>query len=303
VRIGIVTVTFNSEKVLRPFLRCCLAQRHADCRLLVVDNASSDGTRQIISEFNERDFDVILNDANVGFAAASNQGIRHFLRLGFERILLLNNDTEFGPTLVADLDRLLAAHQGRVITPRITFHDRPDLNWYCGGRLVLLRGVTGFHDRYRMPNRPEACEVRAVEYAPACCLMVDRSVFEEIGVFDERYFVYWEDVDFCMRLKRARVPILYAPGIVVAHKASSLTGGATSDFSIFQYHHNQVYFVRKHFGPLMLAYTVPVMIIKGLLRVALRGDSWQQFRKRLQAMMAGLRSVVTARRGAGAVLD
>lgn len=289
-RIGVVTVTFNSESVLQPFLRCCLAQRAVDFELLVVDNASSDATRQLLSRVDDPRVRCLFNDANLGFARASNQGIADFLQRGFDRVLLINNDTEFAPDLFAELDRLLSKHGGRVITPRITFFERPELNWYCGGRFTALRGITGFHERYGLPDTGEGNEIRVVEYAPACCLMVDRSVFGEIGLLDEQYFVYWEDGDFCMRLKEARIPLLYAPRTVLAHKASSLTGGQTSDFSVRQYHKNQMYFVRKHFGPAMLAYTLTVMTLKSLLRVLFRGDTWRQFRLRLRAMAEGLRS-------------
>jgi GT2 family glycosyltransferase len=291
-RVGVVTVTFNSAQVLQPFLDCVLAQRDIGFELLIVDNASADGTRQILGGIRDSRVKSLLNDANLGFAKASNQGIAHFLERGFDRVLLINNDTEFPAKLFADLDGLLQKHRGRVITPRITYFDRPELNWYCGGRFTPLRGMTGYHERAGLPDAEERAEVRAVEYAPACCLMVDRSVFEEVGLLDERFFVYWEDGDFCMRLKRAHVPLLYAPGIVLAHKASSLTGGQTSDFTIRQYHKNQMYFVRKHFGPVMLTYTFVVMILKSLLRVLFRGDTWRQFRLRMRAMADGLRPTV-----------
>jgi len=286
-RIGVVTVTYNSGAVLRPFLRSCLAQQDADFQLLVIDNASSDDTRQILAEIADPRVVTMLNDANLGFAKASNQGIDYFMQLGFERVLLINNDTEFAPSLFAELDRLLIEKNARLITPRIVFFDQPQLNWYCGGHFRLLLGATGFHERYAQPDRGER-DVRAVDYAPACCLMVDTTVFSQIGVFDEQFFVYWEDVDFCWRLRQAGIDLLYAPQPVLAHKASALTGGGMSDFSIRQYHRNQMYFVRKHLGRGMLAYTAAVMCFKGILRVLFRGDTWRQFKWRQQAMREGL---------------
>ncbi len=288
-RLGVVTVTFNSGSVLLPFLQCCLAQREIDFEVLIVDNASTDTTRHIATSLDDKRVVSLLLESNTGFAKASNIGIKHFLQRGFDRILLLNNDTEFSPTLFADLDGLMSKYDGRVITPRITFFDRPELNWYCGGHFAAPRGCTCFHDRYALPDAQQTSEVRAVEYAPACCLMVERSVFDEVGLLDERYFVYWEDGDLCMRLKKARIPILYSHGVVLAHKASSLTGGQTSDFSIRQFHKNQLYFVRKHFGPAMTFYTVIVMFAKSLVRALFRWDTWRQFRLRMVAMREGMR--------------
>jgi len=293
-KVGVVTVTYNSAGVLEPFLQCCLRQNDACFELLIVDNASTDNTRAIVQACKDERVRALFNVTNLGFATASNQGIRHFLERGFDRILLINNDTEFPATLLASLDRTLTENGGAAVTPRITLNDAPHSIWYCGGHFTWVSGGSFALDRSVDAATEAEKPVVRTEFAPACCLLVDREVFAAIGYFDEDYFVYWEDADFCYRMLGANLPLIYAPGIEIAHKVSSLTGGLESDFFVRYYHRNQMYFVRKHSSLVMLLYTVAVTVAKSLLRIPLRGDSWSRFRLRMRSMVEGLRLPVRA---------
>jgi hypothetical protein len=82
-------------------------------------------------------------------------------------------------------------------------------------------------------------------------------VFDDVGLMDEKYFVYWDDTDFCLRALRRGVPMFLLPELVLLHKVSSLTGGEESDFAIKYGVRNRLYYVRKHlplFTPLAVAY-------------------------------------------------
>ena len=100
---------------------------------------------------------------------------------------------------------------------------------------------------------------------------------------DERYFVYWDDTDFCYRLQKAGFVLMCDSSITMTHKVSSLTGGVTSDFFIRFHHRNQIYYVRKHFGPVVLVYTLLMSIVKAALRFLVGRDTLRQL---------GLRSLV-----------
>lgn len=284
-RIGVVTVTYNSGSVLRPFLECAAAQDHSDWVLYVVDNASRDNTREILAEMSSPWLRVVLNDTNVGVAEGNNQGIGAALVDGCQHFLLINNDVEFASTLFSRLLASMDRHRSDAVTPRITYHDEPTVDWFNGGSFKYLRGPDARHDPR---GKLDQGEPRLISYAPTCCMLVSQQVFEDVGLMDPAYFVYWDDTDFCLRMQRARKSLLYDPSISMSHKVSSLTGGLTSDFFIRYHHRNQMYFVRKHFGPIVLAYTICMSVIWSLLRVPLRGDSMRQFRLRLRSMREGL---------------
>lgn len=296
-RLGVVTVTYNSGSVLEPFLDCCASQRGQEQLLVVIDNASRDATREILARRGTPEMRIVLNEANLGVAEGNNQGIRIALEAGCDRVLLINNDTEFGPTLFADLARALTACGGDALTPRIVYHDRPDLDWFSGGGFRYFWGPDARHDEPSGVPGVGRAAPRRIGYAPTCCMIVERRVFDRIGLMDERYFVYWDDTDFCLRMQRAGLALFCDPSISMSHKVSSLTGGTMSDFFIRYHHRNQVYYVRKHFGPLVLAYTLMMSTLKAAIRVPLRGDSLRQFRLRIRSMGEGLSLPIEAGKG------
>jgi GT2 family glycosyltransferase len=133
-----------------------------------------------------------------------------------------------------------------------------------------------------------ASEAWPAGFAPACCKLIDVEVFERIGLFDEQFFVYWEDADFCLRCSDADIPILVVRHPALVHHASSLTGGALSPFFIDQYHRNQIKLIRKRYGRASLAVQTVLIAAKIALRRLLGRDRSSVSRARLRAVRAEL---------------
>jgi GT2 family glycosyltransferase len=288
-----VTVTFNAGDDWEPFLACVTAQRGIDWHLLVIDNFSYDETCDRLRTIADSRITVILNDANLGVAAANNQGIAVALERGADHILILNNDTEFADDLFAGLAGSLDANAADAVSPLIPYYDRPDAVWFGGGRFTRALGILNVHDHDGAPLSAVPAKPFAIDYAPTCCLHVRREVFERIGTMDEEYFVYWDDTDFCWRMHTAGLRIVLDPGLRLLHKVSRSTGGNLSDFTIRYAQRNQMMFVRKHFGAFWLVYTA-------LASVALGGYFWmvgrtnlRMFGLRLKALREGLTMPVT----------
>jgi GT2 family glycosyltransferase len=283
-----ITVTYNSGAIILPFLESVFSQLNSDYHLIIIDNNSTDSTKSILKSLNDPRLTVIYNPNNVGFATATNQGIKWALAQNADRVLLINNDTVFSNALFSMLDSRLDSFSADAITPQILFFDRPELAWYAGGKFVRMRGVMSFHCHYEKPANDISDKPIFVNFAPACCLLVNCTVFQKIGIFDENYFVYWEDSDFCWRMKLANISIVYDPTLSLLHKVSISTGGGGSEFSIRQIHRNQVYFIRKFHGQFWLWYTMAVMSTKAIVRMILRIDTLVQTRQRFVAMREGL---------------
>lgn len=288
--VAAITVTYNGADVWDPFLACMQAQRGLRWHLFVIDNASSDATRERLALIDDRRVTIILNDTNVGVAAANNQGIVGALDKGARRIVLINNDTEFDPDLFNRLDAEMTRLDAAAISPLIPYFDAPDRIWYAGGTFGQARGIRHFHDHYDEPVATIGDEPFRSDYAPTCCVMFDRRVFDRIGLMDERYFVYWDDVDFMWRMKLANLRLIVHPGITLLHKVSVSTGGGHSDFSIRYYFRNQMLFARKFHGPLWAAYSAAVAAVIGVGRLVLRKDTrLRHFQLRLRALREGLK--------------
>jgi GT2 family glycosyltransferase len=286
--LGVVTVTYNAAGHLQPFLESCAAQRPGDFELLVIDNASADATVSIANELRDPRTTVLANKTNVGYAAACNQGIHYFTERGVDEILFINNDTVFAPTLFAELVSERRAHQADAVTPRITYFSEPERNWYAGGRFSFWKGFQGEHlgeGKYHQANDDSP---RWTEVAPGCCILFATDVFRRIGVFDENYFVYFEDTDYFLRMKRAGLRLLYAPGSIILHKVSLSTGGWDSVFSIHHYQRGQIYLLRKHFGVATQCLQLVIIVAKALVRMALGHEPPRKTLVRLRAIYDGL---------------
>jgi len=288
-KLGVVTVTYNAADFLQPFLDCCLAQTHRDFELLVIDNASTDSTLGVLSLVEDSRVKLIQNEHNVGYAAACNQGIRYFLERRASDILLINNDTEFGPDLFESLQVFRARYDADAITPRISYAEDTTISWYAGGRFTFWKGFQGEHLGMGQRHDPSDTQPRWTPVAPGCCVMFPTSTFERIGLFDENYFVYFEDTDYFLRMQRAGLRLLYAPGISVAHKISLSTGGPQSDFSIRYYQRNQIYLLRKHFGSVAVVPQVALIVLKVTFRLLTLRDTFRQFVLRLLSIGEGFR--------------
>jgi GT2 family glycosyltransferase len=256
--IGIVTVTYNSSNVLLPFLQCLASQTHQEFVLFAVDNSSKDDTLQILRDFADPRIRTLANRDNVGVAEGNNQGIRAALDAGCSSVLLLNNDTEFGPTLVEQLAQSLAMGPAEMVCPKIMYYDEPNRIWAAGGKFQPLFGYRSVHYGEGELDHGQYDQQRLVTYVPTCCVLIGREVFAMVGLMDSRYFVYVDDVDFMYRAMIAGVKLLYLPEVKLLHKVSSLTGQEESVSMIRYCTRNRVYFLLKHLG---LMRALPVLLV------------------------------------------
>jgi GT2 family glycosyltransferase len=292
-KVGVVTVTYNSEKVVEGFLSSMLSQSHGDFRLYVIDNASSDRTLETVGRYKDERIIVIRNSENVGVARGNNQGIRSALAENCGSVLLINNDTEFGPELLRDLQGGLRDCQCDMIAPKIVFHTDSKRVWYAGGYFNPWRGYAGEHVGLGELDRGQFEKTRPVQYAPTCCMLVRRTVFDKLGLMDEQYFVYADDSDFCFRANRAGLRLIYFPSVEIMHKVSSLTGGGQSVFTLRHLTRSHVYFIRKNLGIWKSMYYLPAYQIMLCYKLLRRILDWEGFVVRERAFFEGTRVPLT----------
>ena len=264
-RIGVVTVTYNSGSVLEPFLKCVFEQTDADLMLFAVDNASTDTTLQILNQSDDTRLISIANSKNRGVAEGNNQGIRAALDAGCESVLLVNNDTEFDATLFSSLVAGLQRYDVGMICPKMMFYDEPQRIWAAGGKFQPLFGYRAVHLGADQIDTGQHDQAKLVTYAPTCCVLIQKQVFDQIGFMDERYFVYSDDVDFMYRAMRHGIKLMYFPEALLYHKVGRLTGGCNSLFSHRYCTRNRVFFMLLHLGVFA---SVPALIFYEMYFVA-----------------------------------
>lgn len=254
-RLGIVTVLYRSRANLPEFFASLAAQSYREFTVYAVDNASGDGS---LAFSREHGAECIENGENHGVAAGNNQGIAAALAAGCEFILLLNNDVRFGPDLLTQLVDGLSAQSCEMTTPLIYFYDRPGIIWCAGGGFQHWLGERPFHTAEGMRDTGQFTQPQRVEFAPTCCVLIHREVFERVGMrdsiyvgmMDERYFVYWDDTDFMLRAHRRGIKLYLLPAAKLWHKVGALD--PQSEFTVRYATRNHAFYLRKHL-PFFLA--------------------------------------------------
>ncbi len=272
----LVTITYNALKhdILDPFFASIRAQADRDFVLLVIDNASTDGTADYLRALDLPNLRLLLNEDNVGFGRACNQGIALARELGASHVTFINNDTEFGPDLIGGMVASLEKTGAAALAPLITTFDQADQIWFITGTFSWPRGLIPVHDHIWRP-RAEASPERfqRTEFVTGCCVVFRMDVFDTIPGFDDRFFVYWEDADISMSMKEHGLKVMVDTALVCRHKIGSSTGGTYSAFTVYNANKGYMLFVRKHHGAAGLAWALPVVTAKlvgNLLRRRIR---------------------------------
>lgn len=221
-------------------------------KIIVVDNQSCDGSFERIIKENP-DVITLLAPSNNGFSAGNNIGIRYALENGADYVLLLNNDT------VVDRDFLdimmCHADDNTAVTPSIYYYSYPQEIWYAAGYINYNRCTVG--------NRDDK-ESKYVDYASGCCVLLSSKLIKKIGLWAEEYFMYYEDMDYSLRIIRSGMRIYYANKAVVYHKVGR-TSGRGSRLNIYYNVRNRFYVINKYkFSKTCFLYAFFTRIVRGI---------------------------------------
>jgi GT2 family glycosyltransferase len=241
-KIGIVIVNYNAEKYQNDSIRSIKKMDYSNYEIVVVDNNSTDNSIKLLrNEFPE--VIIIETGDNLGVAAGNNVGIKHAIKLGAEYVLLLNNDIELDSQLL----KILVANASKKImtVPKIYYFNNKRLIWSAGGAVNWDEGVP-MHLGYKCRDANQYNYERVVEIAPTCCMLIHRDVFRHVGLMDEKFFMYYDDTDFCIRANMKGYKILYLPSAVMWHKVSSSSGGEKSKVCQYYTSRNLLYFMKKY---------------------------------------------------------
>ncbi len=218
--------------------------------VIVVDNASADGSAEMV----RREFPgvrVIVNGENLGFARANNQGIR---ASHGRYVLLLNNDTIAPPAALGGLVAFMETHlEAGAVGPRLLQPDGMPQPYAFGSDPTLAylarRGLNRLLFR-RYVHDWSTDALQEVDWVAGTCLLVRREASDRAGLLDEHIFMYFEDSDWCLRIRKAGWKVYYTPQVEITH-----LGGQSAIKNLTArraYYESLQYFYRKHYGPLAL---------------------------------------------------
>ncbi len=214
--VSVIIVNWNGGKVFDDCLKTLSKIDYPNWELIVVDNASTDKSEDLPAKYKQiKSIQYIKNEKNLGFAPANNQGLK--LAKG-EFVLLLNNDTKVTPEFLSELvGRLMQDPKIAVIQPKIFLYDNPGYLDNAGSYLTKI----GFlkHWGFMKKDGPEFNQETEIFSAKGACMLIRKSaILKAEGLFDEEFFSYFEESDFCWRIWLSGYKIIYYPQAVIYHK-------------------------------------------------------------------------------------
>jgi GT2 family glycosyltransferase len=262
----VVIVNWNLRDVTLDCLKSLSQVAYPNCRVLVVDHHSQDGSPEAIA----RQFpavEQIVCAENRGSTAGYNTGFRRALDAGADYVLLLNNDTYIDP---AALDHLVAAAAEDgvgMVAPLILFADAPQVVWSAGARRSRL--TLDLYDQQGQ-GQPAGRYQRIIErdFLTSCALLIKREVLETLGLMDEDFFLYHEEMDYTYRARAAGYRLLLVPQARVWHRVSLSSGGSGSPTARYWMAKNLIVYFRKNARGWQWLFIVPWRLASALKMTA-----------------------------------
>jgi len=241
----ILLVSWNHSEKTLACLKSVAGLDYPSKTILLVDNGSQDDTVNSVRS-HYPDVNVLELAQNQGFAGGYNAGLNWALEREFKYILLLNNDTILHVDCLSSLvDEAEIRPKAGLLTAKIFYTERPHRIWTVGGKisrwnLEIFNDFRGAIDRGQWETPLE------IDFAPLCGVLLRRTLIEEIGLLDEEFFLYYEDLDYCWRIHQSKFEIWMIPRAKIWHDVSASSGGNDSPQERYWMAQSSGRYFRKH---------------------------------------------------------
>lgn len=250
-KVSIVVLNYNGKKFLKNCFESLKNQTYSNYEVIMVDNASTDGSVEYVQESFPW-INVIRNERNLGFAGGNNVGIKN---ASGDLIVLLNNDALADTKWLEELAKTILSSAEIGIVGGKIYCSRSDKVWFAGGNF--------FPSPYKpwlLNVRKGDDQMREVDWITGCAMMFRREVIEKTGLLDDGYFLYFEDVDFCLQAKRAGFKIVYNPNAIVWHEGGGVTKKLGSKKQYIEYQ-SKFRFIFKNLPLLQIIVTLTLHLV------------------------------------------
>jgi GT2 family glycosyltransferase len=258
--ISIVIVHYNTDKETNECLESLenlKSNQNFKYDVILLDNASKD-LFKLKKKYKQ--VELIRSDSNLGFTGGNNLATKYALdKHNSDYVLLLNNDTIVDSDFLKNLYRVAKDNpKAGLLTPKIYFEknfefhksdysvkDKGKVIWYAGGSIDWQHLVAD-HRGVDEVDYGQFDEISKVDFATGCCLLISREIIETVGLLDDNLFLYSEDVDYSLRVKKAGYDLLYCPSSVIWHKNAGSSGGSGSSVQLYYQTRNRLWIAKRH---------------------------------------------------------
>ncbi len=249
--LSIIIVNFNTRDLLKNCLDSIFNNcQGSDLEIIVVDNNSQDNSVKILQDDFSNKIKLITNNKNIGFGPANNQGAKYARG---KYLFFLNSDTVIKENIFVPLVNFLDKNKKvGIISPKLFLEDGSEQKYAFGKFPTLFSVIIEKFKRTEIKNS----EPFEVDWVSGAALIIRKDIFNKINGFDKKYFMYFEDIDLCKRVKDLDYKVKVFPKVTLVH----LGGKSLNKFRKKKYYYkSQDYFYKKHYGQF-------IMILMKLLR-------------------------------------
>ena len=296
--VAVVILNWNGGDEILDCLKSVFDSKQVAVEVVIVDNGSVDGSTEVIrNRFPQ--VHCISNPRNLGFAKGSNQGMRWALECRMQHVLLLNSDARLHPNAIAEMLAVTENENNAIVAcPRMYAGDAsagPARLWFVYGTVSLWLGL------FRNPafNHRDSSRWSVpldMEYASGCCMLIPARILQNVGMFDDAFFAYCEDIDLSLRIRKAGFRLRYVPTAHIWHGSSKPKNRARSGMYRYLSTRNNLWVVRKH-GSWFEIFTclciLPSRSLFRILRMMIHSD-WHAISAELKGIRDGAFSPISA---------
>ena len=284
-KVFVSVVNYNGKAITTSCLESLdkVSVKGLELNVVVVDNGSKD-LFEIKETYTNFKPTIIRSEYNLGFSGGQNLGIKHALENGADYVAILNNDVLLSEDFIVELLKTFVEKKDcGLVSPKIYFakghefhkdkYSESELGkviWYAGGKMDW-KNLLAFHRGVDEVDMGQYDNFGETEFASGCCEMIKREVFEKVGLFDEKYFLYYEDNDLSQRAKKAGFTIYYQPKAKLWHLNAGSTGGSGSTLQDYYITRNRLLF-----GFEFASFKTKLAMVRESVKLIFSGRPWQK---------------------------
>ena len=247
-KIAIIIINWKKYDLTLNCIDSVLKSSYKNFKIILIDNEAQNSFPDEINKSEQ--IKIIKNENNEGFSKANNQGIKYSIKHGFDYVLLLNNDTLIKNDLIDSLIQQSSTLNQEIIQPLILNYDGSKI-WNAGGKINNFFGTFQTHKKGKSFKNFKRNE-HFTDWFTGCCVLIKVEIFNHVGYFDERFFAYYEDVDYSIRLKKMGYSIALMTNSYLQHyesassKSMNKTEGNLSPYVHYLNIRNHILLLKKH---------------------------------------------------------
>ncbi len=281
-----VTINYNSDRETKDLLDSLLLvdQKDFELSLIVIDNYPEKPIKLDVGKYKKLNFRIIYNSQNLGFSEGNNKGVEVALAKKADFILIINNDTVVHKDFLNELISVFETKENvGMVAPLIYFEKGYEFHknrykenelgkviWYAGGE-IDWNNIIAKHRGVDEVDIGQYSKISETEFVSGCAFLISSDVLKKVGKFDDKYFLYYEDSDLSVRIKKMGYKIYFNPKSVIWHKNASSAGGSGSKLQDYYITRNRILFALKY-APIRSK----IAVLKESLRIMFFGRKWQR---------------------------